>query len=100
MAFTLTDSQKVGLSVSAVDAAGNPDKTAKITYTVDDASVVAITDNGDGTAEAVAGSLGTATVTATATDTDGASISGTLAITVTGGDATSLSIVPGTPEAK
>ena len=100
MAFTLLDSQKVSLSVTAADAAGNPDPSAKIAYAVDDATIAALTDNGDGTAEVVAGTIGTATVTATATDADGNAITGTLAVTVTGGDATTLSIVPGTPVAK
>jgi hypothetical protein len=93
--------KKVALSIAAEDEVGNP-ATFDGTYafTVDDASVIALTDNGDGTAVAAAtGTLGVATVTAVATRTDGTVAGqGVLAFQVVAGDVASFEIVAGPPE--
>jgi hypothetical protein len=65
---------------------------------------VAVIDNGDGSATAVAspgaGGLGTATVTATVSQPNGDTITGTLDIEVVAGDAVTINLVPGAPEPK
>lgn len=91
---TMTDEQQVTLSCSAVDAKGQP-VADTITYSVDNADVVAITDNGDGTCVCVAGVEGSATVTAT----DG-TLSGQMVFTITGGAAASLVLSASAPEAQ
>jgi len=68
------------------------------TYTVDDPTIITLTDNGDGTAEAAAtGTLGTANVHVDAT-ADGVTVSGDLQIVVVAGDAERVAIVAGAPE--
>ena len=72
VAFQLHDFEQVTLTVEALDAEGNP-ASVTTTFASSDETIVAITDNGDGSALAVAspgeGGLGTATITATVTDT-------------------------------
>jgi uncharacterized protein YjdB len=100
VAFTLPiATPHVTFASQALDAAGAPDPNAKIAYAIDDATIVSIVDNGDGTGAATALKAGTATLTATATDPDGHSISGIAAITVTDTDVASLNITFGTPTA-
>jgi hypothetical protein len=93
--------KKVALSLSYTDEVGNPTDTpanATATYTVDDPTVINLTDNGDGTAEAAAtGTLGTANVHVDAT-ADGTTVSGDLQIVVVAGDAERVAIVAGEPE--
>jgi hypothetical protein len=93
--------QKVALSAAFTDEVGNPTDTptdATVTYTVDDTAVIALTDNGDGTAIATAvGPLGTATVHGVASF-GGQTISGDLQIVVVAGLAERFTITPGTPE--
>ena len=80
--------QQVTLSGSYTDEVGNPVNPpagASVTYTVDDPSIVALTDLGDGTAVAAAtGVLGVANVHAEATF-DGRSATGDLQIVVVAG---------------
>ena len=93
--------KKVALSISAEDEIGNPATfDGTFAFSVDDSSIVALTDNGDGTAEAAAtGALGVATVTATATKTDGTTGGqGVLAFQVVAGDVATFEIVAGAPE--
>ena len=92
--------QKVPLSVEWTDEIGNPTAApaaATVTYTVDDAAIINLTDNGDGTAEAAAvGTLGTATVHVEA-NVDGDIITGDLTIVVVAGLAERLNVVAGPP---
>ncbi len=93
--------KKVTLSIVAEDEVGNPATfDGTITYTVDDNSVIDLTDNGDGTAVAAAtGVLGVATVTATATKSDGTPAGqGVLAFQVVAGDVATFEVVASEPE--
>lgn len=93
--------KQVALSVEYTDEVGNPvdapaDASA-VTYTVDDPTIINLTDNGDGTATAAAvGALGTATVHVSAS-LNGQSVSGDLAIVVVAGLAERINIVAGEP---
>lgn len=92
--------KKVALSVEFTDEVGNPvalPTGETVVYTVDDPSIINLTDNGDGTAEAAAtGTLGTANVHVEATGPVAAS--GDLQIVVVAGDAERVEIVAGEPE--
>lgn len=90
--------KKAALTIAAEDELGNPAAfDGTYAYTVDDPSVIALTDNGDGTASAAAtGVLGVATVTATATKTDGTLAGqGVLAFQVVAGDVATFEVVAG-----
>ena len=110
MAFQLRDDQQVTLSVEALDAEGNSaGVTTRWTESgaVDDAGnpVIALTDNGDGSALVVAspssGGLGFAMVTASVTDiSDGDVHAATFEIEVVAGDAVTFNVVAGAPEPK
>jgi len=92
--------KKVALSLVFTDEVGNtvPAPAGEtVVYTVDDPSIINLTDNGDGTAEAAAtGVLGTATVHAEATGPLPGS--GDLQLVVVAGDAERFEIVAGAPE--
>jgi hypothetical protein len=92
--------KKVALSVEATDEVGNSvplPAGETVVYTVDDPSIIALTDNGDGTASAAAtGTLGTANVHVEATGDLNAS--GDLQIVVVAGDAERITVVPGAIE--
>ncbi len=92
--------KKVGLSVTFTDEVGNPvpaPATETVVYTVDDPSIINLTDNGDGTASAAAtGTLGTANVHVDATGD--VTASGDLQIVVVAGLAERLDVVAGAPE--
>lgn len=95
--------KKVALSVEFTDEVGNvvPAPTdAVVVYTVDDPSIIALTDNGDGTAEAAAtGVLGTANVHVEASSVlSGLTVTGDLQIVVVAGLAERVNIVAGPPE--
>ena len=93
--------KKVALSVQWTDEVGNAVPApagATAVFTVDDPTIINLTDNGDGTAEAAAtGALGTANVHLEAT-ADGATLTGDLQIVVVAGLAERVSIVAGAPE--
>lgn len=101
----LLDDNKVKLGIDWTDDVGNeaaaPD-TFTATYAVDNGSVLALTDNGDGTAEVAAtGSLGSATVHVDVDWTDGNgahNASGDLGITVVGSLADRINVSAGNPE--
>jgi hypothetical protein len=95
--------KKVALSVEFTDEVGNPvpaPADAVIVYTVDDPSIIALTDNGDGTAEAAAtGTLGVANVHVEASSVlAGLTVTGDLQIVVVAGLAERVNIVAGEPE--
>lgn len=89
--------KKVALSVAAEDEVGNPvplPDGETVVYTVDDPSIISLTDNGDGTASAAAtGTLGSATVHVDGTGP--LTASGDLLIVVVAGNAERLSVVAG-----
>jgi hypothetical protein len=98
--------KKVALSVEYTDEVGNATTApagATATYTVDDPTIINLTDNGDGTAEAAAtGTLGTANVHLDVTFNDEAgnpvTVSGDLQLVVVAGLAERVNIVAGAPE--
>jgi hypothetical protein len=93
--------KKVALSVEYTDEVGNPTEApagATVTYTVDDPTIINLTDNGDGTAEAAAtGTLGTANVHVEAV-AGGQTLTGDLQLVVVAGLAERLNVVAGAPE--
>ena len=99
MAFSLQDSQQVVVTASGTDAKGNP-TAGKVAFTVDQPTVLAVTDNGDGTANLVAGAEGTAILTATDTDADGNEVASTIEIDVVAGDTAAIAFSFGTPTAQ
>jgi hypothetical protein len=93
--------QQVTVSAEWTDEVGNPVTTpgdATATYSVDDPDgVLALTDNGDGTATVAAtGTLGTATVHGDFTSADSA-LTGDLQIVVVAGLAERVNIVASDP---
>lgn len=92
--------KKVPLSVQFTDEVGNPVPAPEgevVAYTVDDPSIINLTDNGDGTASAAAtGVLGSANVHVDASGPLAAS--GDLQIVVVAGLAERLAVVAGAPE--
>jgi hypothetical protein len=95
--------KKVALSLQYTDEVGNAVPApvdAVAVYTVDDPSIIALTDNGDGTASAAAtGTLGTANVHVEASSVStGLSLTGDLQLVVVAGLAERIAIVAGEPE--
>jgi hypothetical protein len=99
--------KKVALSLEFTDEAGNTDVTvpadATTVYSVDDPNIIALIDNGDGTASAAAvGTEGVANVHAEVnfTDENGTAhnVTGDLQLVVVAGDAERVAIVAGDPE--
>jgi hypothetical protein len=93
--------QKISFSLQATDEIGNPTEfDGTIAFTVDDPSIINLTDNGDGTGEAAAtGTIGVATLTAEATPAGGGTpFTGAEAINVIAGDAEGITIAFGEPE--
>lgn len=92
--------KKVELSLGFTDEVGNPVDApdgVTATFTVDDPTIINLTDNGDGTAVAAAtGTLGTATVHV-ASEINGQAVSGDLAIVVVAGLAERITINAGEP---
>jgi hypothetical protein len=99
--MALKADQKAAFSLESTDEMGNPTEfDGTFVFTVDDPSIVSLTDNGDGTGEVAAvGPLGVATLTVEATRaSDGKVFTGALAVDVIAGDAESVAIVLGGPE--
>jgi hypothetical protein len=92
--------QQTTLSGEYTDEVGNvvvAPADAAVTYTVDDPSVVALTDNGDGTAVAAAtGTLGVANVHAESVF-DGRTATGDLQVVVVAGDAERFTVLASEP---
>ena len=99
--MNLKADQKASFSLTGKDEMGNDADVsgASLTFTVDDPSVVALTDNGDGTGEVAAvGPLGSTVLNANGTLPSGQAVSGTVAIDVVAGDVASLEFAFGEPE--
>lgn len=101
----LTDSQKCSLSISPVDAKGQPAPVQGVpTWASSVPATAAVTADVTGlTAEIVAGTPGIAQVTVSVIPVGGdgvTPITGTLDVTVTGGEATTITITAGTPVAQ
>jgi hypothetical protein len=92
--LVLTADQQARLAATGQDADGNPvDLTGGVTYGVDNATVLTLSDHGDGTALVVtAGPTGSALVTAQDTATGGQQAIGSLAVDVVAGAVTSIQI--------
>jgi hypothetical protein len=94
--------QRTTLSGKYTDEVGNPVPApdgASVTYTVDDTSIINLTDNGDGTARAAAtGTLGSATVHAEATAPGLPTMTGDLLIVVVAGLAERFEVTASEPE--
>ena len=102
MAFSMTDSQKCTLTITAVDKKGNPAAlpAGAVSWLVDNTAVVALTPSADGsTCDAAAvGPLGTATISVKVSDATGTTLAaGSIDCTITGGAATTITINPGAP---
>lgn len=99
-AMDLAADQQVPLSVQYTDEVGNPTDApegASVVYSVDDTSLINLTDNGDGTAVAAAvGALGAANVHVEA-NVAGQVLTGDLQIVVVAGLAERLDVVAGPP---
>lgn len=93
--------KKVALKLAWTDEVGNPAETpsdAQATYTTDNDTVIDLTDNGDGTAEAAAtGNLGTANVHVEV-QSGGKTLTGDLQINVVAGLAERVNVEAGEPE--
>lgn len=100
-AMDLQADKQVTLTTSYADEMGNPTEGppgATITYSVDRPDLVALTDHGDGTANAAAvGPLGMANVHVDADDGAGGITSGDFQIVVVAGDAERLVVTAGEP---
>lgn len=94
----LAADKKISLSIGWTDEVGNPVPAPDgetVSYTVDDPTVINLTDNGDGSAVAAAtGVLGVANVHVAASTGE----TGDLAINVVAGLAERINIVAGEPE--
>jgi hypothetical protein len=104
MALTLTAVQQVGVSVSAVDAKGNPAPVENVQFSSSDEAILTVTvdptDPTKATAVAV-GTTGTAQVKVQADADIGEGIknlTGLLDVEVVAAEAVSLGIAAGTPE--
>lgn len=105
MKLVLGDDQKVTLSISPVDAKGNPAAVdGAPAWSSSDDTILAVTAAPDGmSAVAVAGKIGDAQISVTAdADMGGGTttIAGALDVSVLAGQAVAFTINAGTPEAQ
>jgi hypothetical protein len=93
--------KKFSLALDWTDEVGNPvsaPEDATAVWTVDDPTILNVTDNSDGTGEAAAtGALGAATVHVEATS-GGKTFTGDLTVQVVAGLAERVNVVAGEPE--
>jgi hypothetical protein len=105
MAFILTDIQHVAVTLEADDAAGNAvafDFPTPPVWTSTDETVLTVSPNADGSNADVrsTGKLGSAQVNVAGTLSDGTPITGVGDFSVVTSAATTIKLVPGTPETK
>jgi hypothetical protein len=100
LVMDLLADKAVPLSVQYTDEVGNPTDapaSASVAYTVDDPTIINLTDNGDGTGLAAAvGTLGVANVHVEAAF-DGNTVTGDLQIVVVAGLAERVNVIAGEP---
>jgi hypothetical protein len=103
VAFQLHDFEQVDLFAEALDLEGNP-AGASYEWSSSDEGIVAIRDDGNGKATAIAspgaGGLGDAAVDVLVRDSNGNTFTGRWEVEVIPGDVVAVNIVPGTPAAK
>jgi len=105
MAIQLTDVQKVALSISAVDAAGNPAPIENATWQSSNPAVLSVTASTDGLSAVAttAGQLGTAQVQVSVDARIGEGevvLQGVLDVEVIASEATALNVAAGVPESR
>jgi hypothetical protein len=95
----MKDTEKSQVSIVAEDAKNQPTNLGTdIQWSSADETIATVTtDPADGSVWVVAGTPGSTVITGTWPDSPAGSISGTLAVDVTAGDAVSLSITAGAP---
>lgn len=104
MAFSMTDSQQNTVSLKPVDKKGNAATVDGVPeWSTDNTDVLALTPAADGLSCLVAavGPLGSGSITVKADGKAGPDefpIVGTVDVTITGGDAVTIELTPGTPE--
>jgi len=97
----MKDTEKAPITVTAEDAKGQVTASVTdVTFTSADPTIATITTDPDGTVWVVAGNPGSTVITADWPDSPGGDLQGTLAVDVTAGDATSLTITTGAPVAQ
>jgi hypothetical protein len=99
VSFQIHDFEQVALEAEALDAEGN-EANVTFAWSSSDETVVAVQDNGDGSALAIAspgeGGLGDAVITLTVTDVEtGDTHTGTFDITVVAGGAVTVNVIAG-----
>lgn len=96
--YTLNDIQQVDLTISGVDAAGNPAVIKGATWATSDPGILTVKPNTDGTVCTVVttGKLGRGQVTVTAQGPRG-QVKGILEVEVIGSDAVAITVSPGKP---
>lgn len=103
MAFEMSSTQQVGVSVEFKDKKGNPAKVDGVPeWMTDNSDVLIVTPAGDGMSciVAAAGPLGVGNITLTADADLGTGVVpviGTLEVTITAGPATTVTLTPGVP---
>jgi hypothetical protein len=98
--LVLKDTQHVLLSVTPVDKHGHPaDLDAPPTWASSDESILTVTAAADGLSAdaATVGNIGTCQVSVQGVE-NGNTLTGTLDVSVVGGDAVELAVTAGTPE--
>jgi hypothetical protein len=105
MAIQLTDIQKVALSISAVDAAGNPAPIETVSWVSSDTNILTVEASADGLSAVATtvGPLGTAQVQVTADVRMGVgevNLQGILDVEVIASEAVALNIAAGVPESR
>lgn len=103
MALTLTDIQKVTVSITPVDAVGNVAPVENVVWTSSDESILTVTASEDGLSAVVetVGHLGSAQIMVEADALIGEGyepLAGILDVTVVGSKAVGFTINAGTPE--
>lgn len=103
MTIQLTDTQQVAVQVAGVDQKGFPAAVETVTFTSSDTTVAAVVSDAADPSKATvtAGVPGTAQIVVTADSKIGEGehvLTGTLDVTVVPGEASVISVTPGTPE--
>lgn len=100
MSYTLKDDERVPVKVKGIDSRQNPTAlTGTPAFTVDNPTILTLTDHGDGTCVVAAtGTLGTAVLSVADTETDGGQFAGSVSVDVLAGSVTAVALDMGTAE--